>query len=99
VVLQGPGLRTEVPRPALEKSGTLSRRSFWDALLDAVREGSLAYAGYSYKDRADRYRLEISAWGLAHLRENAGLLRFSALEAQIKKGSVRTVDFLVSRSA
>jgi hypothetical protein len=98
VLLHGPGLRVDVPRQALAKKGILSRRSFWDVLMDVVDEGGLEYAGYSYRQQTDRYRLEISPAGIERLNESAGLLPYSALEAQIRKGSVRVADFFVDRS-
>ncbi len=99
VLLHGPGLRADVPRGALAKRGLLSRRSFWDVLMDVVREAGPQYVGYSYREHADHYRLEIPPAGLERLRGSAGLVQYSALEAQIRKGSVRVAEFFVRRQA
>jgi hypothetical protein len=97
VILRGPGLRLDVPRQALQNRSLLSRRSFWDLLMDVVDEAGLDYAGYSYRERADHYRLEISAAGRERLRQGAGLLRFSSLEARMRQRAVRVAEFFVSR--
>jgi len=99
VLLAGPGLRADVPRSALAKKRLLSRRSFWDVLVDVAGEAGLQYAGYCYREHADRFRLEISPAGLARLQDSAGLTRYSALEAEIRKGSVREAEFFVRREA
>ena len=66
--------------------------------MDLVDEGGLEYAGYSYKQQTDRYRLVIYPAGIERLKESAGLLPYSALEAQIRKGSLRVAEFFVNRS-
>jgi len=47
---------------------------------------------------ADRYRLEIPQAGRERLKASAKLVRYSALEAQLRAGSVHVVEFLVRRS-
>jgi hypothetical protein len=97
VLLRGPGMRTEVSREALARRSLFNRGSFWDVLLEVASEAGLEYDGYSYREQADRYRLAIPQAGLERLRESARLVRFSALEAQIRTGSVRVVEFFVRR--
>ena len=97
VLLRGPGLRTEVSREALAWRSLFHRGSFWDVLLEVATEAELEYAGYSYREQADRYRLTIPQAGRERLRESAKLVRFSALEAQIRAGSVQVVEFFVRR--
>ena len=97
VRIEGPGLRGDIPREALAKRRILRRGSFWDILVDVAAEAGLHYAGYSYRERADRYVLEIPPAQLERIQESARLLRYSTLEAQMRRGSVRQVVFLVRR--
>jgi hypothetical protein len=73
------------------------RRSFWDALMDLAEAGGLSYAGYSYKHRADRYAVEVSMAAAELLRESAGALRYSVLEAQVRRVRLESVEFYVER--
>jgi pimeloyl-ACP methyl ester carboxylesterase len=98
VWMQGPALRAEVPAAALTRRRLLRRRSFWDVLMEAVAEGGLEYAGYSYKDRADRFRLKVTDEASRRIRENAGLLCYTSLENQIRLGRVENVEFVVERT-
>jgi hypothetical protein len=56
----GTAALAEFERLAASRRRVLHRRSFWDALLDAAREGKLGYRGYSYGRRADLYALELA---------------------------------------
>jgi hypothetical protein len=98
VLLRGPGLRAEVPREALARTSLFSRITFWDVLLEVATEVGLEYAGYSYREQADHYRLAIPQAGRERLVESAKLVRYSALEAQIRAGAVHVVEFYVRRS-
>jgi hypothetical protein len=97
VLLLGPGLRVDVPHQALAKKGFLSRSSFWDVLMEVVDETGVEYAGYSYREQVDRYRLEIPAAELDRLRRGAGLPPFSALAVQVRNGALRAAEFFVGR--
>ena len=97
VRVEGPGLREEIPREALARRRFLSRGSFWDILLDVAAEAGVRYAGYSYRERADRYVLEIPPAQLERMKKSARLLRYATLEAQVRTGSVRQAVFLVRR--
>jgi hypothetical protein len=98
VWMRGASLRAGVPRAALTRRRLLHRRSFWDVLMEAVAGGGLEYAGYSYKDRADRFRLKVTDEVSRRIRENAGLLCYTSLENQIRLGRVESVEFLVERA-
>ena len=98
VGMQGAALRAVVPPSALTRKRLLHRRSFWDVLMEMVAEGVLAYAGYSYKDRTDRFRLTVTDEQSRRIRENAGLLCYTSLENQIRLGRVESVEFLVERA-
>jgi len=98
VRMEGPGLREDVPREALARRKFLRRGSFWDILVDVAAEVGLRYGGYFYRERADRYVLEVPPAQLERMRKSARLLRYSTLEAQMRTGRVRQVVFLVSRT-
>jgi hypothetical protein len=98
VWMQGAALRAVVPPSALTRKRLLRRRSFWDVLMEVVAEGGLEYAGYSYKDRADRFRLTVTDEQSRRIRENAGLLCYTSLENQIRLGREESVEFLVERT-
>ena len=46
---------------------------------------------------ADRYALELSLEAAAKLRLSASALRYSSLEAQVRRGGFDRVEFLVAR--
>jgi hypothetical protein len=98
VRMVGAGLRAGVSPSALSRKRLLHRRSFWNALMDAVAGGGLEYAGYSHKDRADRFRLKVTDEVSRRMRENAGLLHYTSLENEIRLGRVESVEFLVERA-
>jgi hypothetical protein len=98
VWMQGVALRAGVPPSALTRKRLLRRRSFWDVLMEAVAGGGLEYAGYSYKERADRFRLKVTDELSRRIRENAGLLCYTTLENQIRLGRLESVEFLVERA-
>jgi hypothetical protein len=97
VILRGPTLKLDVAREALAKKRLLGRRGFWDELLELVAETGPEYSGYSYRERADRYCLTLSPAWAERLRRNAGLLRYSALETQLRLGAVAALEFFVPR--
>jgi hypothetical protein len=98
VRMQGVALATGVPPEALTRRRLLHRRSFWDVLMEAVAGAGLEYAGYSYKERADRFRLQVTDELSQRIRENAGLLCYTSLENQIRLGRLESVEFLVERA-
>jgi hypothetical protein len=98
VSIHGAALRAAVPLSALTRKRLLHRRSFWDVLMEAVAGGGLEYAGYSYKERVDRFRLNVTDEASRRIRENAGLLCYTSLENQIRLGRVESVEFLVERA-
>jgi hypothetical protein len=97
VILRGPALKLDVAREALAKKRLLGRRSFWDELLELANEAKPEYSGYSYRERADRYRLVVPPAWAERLRSNAGLLRYSAVETQLRLGQLSTIEFFIPR--
>ncbi len=98
-VLHGPHCRVEISRETGSARRFLHRRSFWDALIEASAAGAPRYLEYSYKHRADCYRVEIPREAAEALRRNARALRYSSLEAQVRASAFETIDFYVARES
>jgi hypothetical protein len=98
-VLHGPHCRIEVSREAGSARRFLRRRSFWDALMEASAAGAPRYLEYSYKHRADCYRVEIPREAAEALRRNARALRYSSLEARVRASVFEAIDFYVARES
>lgn len=96
-VLRGPGCRIEITRQAGRQRRMLRRRTFWGALVEVVSSGAPVYAGYSYKDRADRYTVALSRDAAARLRHSASALRYASLEMQVKRAEFNAVELYVAR--
>ena len=96
-ILCGPACRIEIFREAGTKKGFLRRRSFWDELMAVAGEGKPHYNRYLYKDRADCYRLPLSAADVALIRAAASRLVFPALARQIQSASLEAVELHVNR--
>jgi hypothetical protein len=98
-VLRGPGAHIEITREAGTERRLLRRRTFWSALMEAAGAGAPAYVEYSYKDRADRYTLPLAPETAASLRRSAGALRYTSLEAQVRRVAFDTLDLYVARGS
>ena len=96
-VLHGPGGRIELTREDGQQRRFLRKRSFWEVLMTIARAGSPRYVEYSYKEKADWYRMALPAESATRLREQAGLLRYSWLEVQVRRSALELVDFYVAR--
>jgi len=95
VVLSGPFTRIEIEKRAGAARRLFRRTSFWDALMGGL--GEPGYAGYSYRERADRYALELDADGRERVLAAAGLLRYPSLARQIRAGRIERVEWIVPR--
>lgn len=97
-VLKGPATRVEIERAAGSERRAFRRRSFWDALMELAEAGGLVYGGYSYRQRADRYSVALTFEAAERLRESAGAIRYSTLEAAVGRARVESVDLFVERA-
>jgi hypothetical protein len=75
----------------------LRRPSFWDALMAVGTAGAPQYREYSYRDRADVYHQPLGVPGTQKIREAAHLLRYTALEAQIRNTPIDSAEFYLQR--
>lgn len=71
------------------------RRSLWDELIRLM--DSPEYVEYSYKERADRYRLHLNEDARRRVREAARLSPFSTIVRQIESSSLDSIDAYVGR--
>ncbi len=90
------GLRSiEIPKNAAAASGHFRRSSFWDAMMELASGAS--YAGYSYRERADRFIRELSAADSAALQTAAASLPRGSLRDRIQSVRFATLEVFAGR--
>jgi hypothetical protein len=94
--LRGGRQPIEISREAGIRKGLFQRETFWDALMKVV-SAAAAYAGYSYRERADRYLREFTPAELAQLRAAAPLLRYTMLSDQIRAQPFTQAELYATR--
>jgi hypothetical protein len=97
-VLKGPSAPIHIPREVGSGRRLFRRRSFWDALMDLAEAGAPRYLGYSYRERADLYAVQVSPAAAELLRESAAAIRYSTIEAQVCRASLESIEFHVERA-
>jgi hypothetical protein len=97
VTLRGGRQPIEVRREAGERKGLFQRETFWGLLMDVVGAGPFRYAGYSYRDRADRFVRELSVIEADRLRAGSDAVRYSTLRDQIRSVGFTSAEALVVR--
>jgi hypothetical protein len=85
----------ELPRQVAAERRLLKRRSFWDALMEIGLRTAPEYVDYSYRLRADEYRVALSPSDLRQLQQAADLLRYSGLAAQIRLLGIEAIEYSV----
>lgn len=94
--LCGPGVRIQIAREAGQRTRFLRRSDFWTALL---REAAAPdYVSYAYKERADLYRVALTAEAITRIADAARLLPFTDLAMQIRNARISTIELLVRRA-
>ncbi len=96
-VLRGARQAVEIPREAAARKGWLRRASFWDLLMETAAAADLQYAGYSYRDRADRFTAVLATPAAVVLAAGSARLRFSTLRDQVRMGAITAMDLYVTR--
>jgi len=94
-VLRGGRHAIEIPRDAADRKGLFQRATFWSALMQAIAGAS--YAGYSYRDRADRYVREFRAEEIGRLRAASAALRYTTLRDRIRSVAFTHAELYVPR--
>ncbi len=96
-VLRGGRQLVELPREALMQKSWFQRTSFWETFLAVVAEARCDYAGYSYRDRADRYLRELSVSEAARLQQEAARVKFSTLRDRIRSVAFTGAELFAAR--
>jgi hypothetical protein len=97
IVLRGGRHPIEVSRDAGARKSLFQRETFWDRLM-AIVGGSLpSYAGYSYRDRADRYTRDLAHAETDAIRAASEIVKFSTLRDQIRDVAFHLVEGYVTR--
>jgi hypothetical protein len=96
-VLTGGRQAIEIGREAAASRGLFRRSGFWDELMQMVSSSGPVYAGYSYRDGADRYRCLLTAATCARLRAAAQNLRHSTLRARIQAEAFAVAEVYTAR--
>jgi hypothetical protein len=94
-ILRGAAVQIAINSESARRRRWLRSRSFWDAILSVAI--GVTYAGYSYKECADHYRLALDGPRQHALKEAARLLPFSTLVRQIDASVLDSIDFFVKR--
>ena len=95
--LRGGRQLIEISRQAGARKGLFQRESFWDALMKVIDAATPAYAGYSYRERSDRYLREFTQAELGQLRAASRLVRYTILSDQIRTLVFNHAELFVKR--
>jgi len=98
-ILRGGRQTVEIAREAGARKGMFQRRSFWDELMALTSASPMAYLGYSYRDRADRYQRDFTHAETARLRAVCGGLRFTTLRDQVRTVAFTHAELFVTRAS
>jgi len=96
-ILRGTRQSLEVSRDAGARKGLFQRTSFWDLLMDVAAAAIAGYGGYSYKDRADYFRRELTVAETERIRAASDAVRFSTMRDQLKAGAFSQVELYCHR--
>ena len=66
--------------------------------MEVASAGSPRYVGYSYRDRADWFSLEVALPALERLRSAAKLVPYTTLRDLIGTANLEAIDLYVTRS-
>lgn len=95
--LRGGRQPIEISREAGARKGLFQRESFWNALIKVIDAATPAYAGYSYRERCDRYLREFTLAELGQIRAASGLVRYTILSDQIRSLAFTHAELYVKR--
>ncbi|HVX66777.1 MAG TPA: hypothetical protein VHA11_09260 [Bryobacteraceae bacterium] len=98
-VLRGPDTAIEMTRAAASERRMFRKHTFWDILMQFAEAAAPRYVAYSYRERADHYEAVLDTAAAAALRESAGTLRYSTLEAQVRRARLDRIELFVERSS
>jgi hypothetical protein len=96
-VLTGGRRPLEFHREAAARKRMLRGTSFWDVLMHVACAQPPVYAGYSYRERADRFRRELNAEDAGRLREGSEALAFPTLREQLLATAFGAMELYATR--
>jgi len=96
-ILRGGRQAIEISREAGARKGLFQRASFWELLMEVAGAPSTAYAGYSYRDRADWFRRELSVTETERIRAASDSVRFSTIRNQLRAGAFAQMELYCER--
>jgi hypothetical protein len=96
-VLRGGRQAIDLRRESLSRKGLFQRRTFWESLMERVDGPSAAYAGYSYRERADRYLREFTLVEAESVRAASASVKYSTLREQIRSVAFTHAELFVER--
>ena len=99
-VFQATGRRPiEVTRQAGKKRRLLRRRCFWDLMLAALKEKPAEYVDYSYREKADCYRINLSPPTATEIRDAANMLAYNELMRRLRDEALVSVKLYTPRGS
>jgi hypothetical protein len=96
-ILRGGRQAVDIPREAGARKPLLRRTSLWALLMEIAGAGEIRYLHYSYKDRADCYRLELTLAAAERLRAACDAVRYTTLREQIRSEAYAWAELYVER--
>jgi hypothetical protein len=96
-ILRGGRQAIEVTREAGQRKSLFQRGTFWDLLMEVVAAAPSSYAGYSYRDRADRFVREFKLPEADRIRAGAGAVNYSTLRDLIRVTGFVQAELYVTR--
>ena len=96
-ILRGGGRVCEIAREVGLRKGLFERTSFWSLLMEVAGAADAVYAGYSYKDRADRYLRQLSAADAQRVRVASDSVKYSTLRDQLRAAAFAQVELYGGR--
>jgi hypothetical protein len=96
-VLRGGRQAIEIPREAGARKPLLRKTSFWDVLMDLAAASEIRYLHYSYKDRADCFRLDMPLAAAEKLRAAGEAVKYSSLRERIRSAGFVWAELYVER--
>jgi hypothetical protein len=96
-VLRGGRQPIDIPREAGARKPLLRKTSFWSVLMETTAGAPIRYSHYSYKDRADCYRLELTLPAAEKLRAAGVMLRYTTLREQVRTAGFAWAELFVER--
>jgi len=97
VILRGGRLAIDIGRDTAARKGLFSRGTFWDGLMEVAAAGRAVYAGYSYRDRADRYMRDLSTEETRKIAEAADRSRFTTIRDQVRTTAFAQAELFTGR--